>query len=99
MTEEGKLKAEIRKLVLAAGGRPTAIVQTGYGEFGISDNLTCLRGRFIAIEAKIHKKLGPKNPTKHQRKYLVSVLDAGGCAFIATERNLPALKRFLERIR
>lgn len=76
MTPEKQLKKRIREHLRLLGAYAYAPVPRGMG-IATLDFLVCLRGRFVAIEAKA---LGEK-PTARQDLTIKTVIDAGGVAF------------------
>jgi hypothetical protein len=81
---------EIRLYVSSIGGMPVKVDTPGLlfdkngrpvklGRKGVLDTISCIRGRFVAIDAKIGKdRLKPD-----QRKFAHAVERAGGIAFAA----------------
>ena len=53
----------------------------------VSDYICCYKGRFIAIEFKIH----PNTCTDRQMNFLVDVLESGGVAMIVEFHKRPAI--------
>ena len=97
MTPEADLKDKIRFHIISIGGYCFKPVQMGMGEATV-DILACVRGRFVAIEAKAPGKY--KDPwvgcTPRQRRTLTAVSNAGGFSFATddiddTKRILGAL--------
>lgn len=78
MTPEGKVKADIKKGLDKLGAYYFMPVQTGYGKKTV-DFLCCIRGRFVAIEAKA----GKNKPTPAQQSYLIDIVNAKGVGVIA----------------
>lgn len=50
-----------------------------YGKAGISDDILCIAGHFIAVEAKSDST---KNPTSRQANFLLEVTKAGGLGLV-----------------
>ena len=78
-TPEGKVKADIRKWLVARDIWFFMPVPMGRGVVGIPDFICCWNGHFIAIEAK-----GPKGrATPAQRGNIMDIRRAGGTALVA----------------
>lgn len=82
MTPEGRVKAEIKKVLQRRGAWFYMPIQNGMGVIGIPDFIVCLRGRFIAIEAKAPGK--ESTVTANQQKQLSGIIAAQGCSCVAT---------------
>lgn len=76
LSEIGALSVKIDTpgLLYDKNGRPVKL-----GRKGVLDIAACLKGRFVAIDAKI----GPDRLKPDQRKYAAAVQRAGGLAFAA----------------
>lgn len=87
---------EISPLGLAWSNRTGAIKTEDrflrYGLVGSSDILACIKGRFVAIEAKV----GKDPQRKHQADFETAVVAAGGIYILAravdTVRNILILE-------
>lgn len=77
MTEEGKIKEQIKKLLKAYGAYYEMPVPGGFGKSGLDFDV-CYNGFFLAIEAK---KPGGK-PTPRQLQTMEAIKKAGGAAVI-----------------
>jgi hypothetical protein len=94
MTPEGKIKAEIKR-ILADYGVYYFMPQPGFlCRVAIPDFIGCLNGHFIAIEAKAGRKL----PTLLQQRELDKVNVAGGVALCINAENIHALPLILDEI-
>jgi len=94
LTPEGKVKAEVKK-VLKRWNLYYAMPATGgYGTSGVPDFLVCHRGKFIGIECKAN---GNK-PTALQHKNLTEIIVAGGYALVINETNIEDLEKLLGTI-
>ena len=84
-TPEATLKAKIRDYIKSIGGYYFAPVQVGMGVAGL-DIYACIKGKFVAIEAKAPGKYShPLNGcTPRQLFVLNAIHNAGGIA-IATD--------------
>jgi hypothetical protein len=81
-TPEGKLKAEVKAYLDAAGAYYFMPRPTEWGQNGV-DFFCCVRGRFVAIETKIR----PRQATPLQRLCLQQVRAAGGIGFVAYDMD------------
>ena len=79
VTPEGKVKAEIKKVLEAAGAWYFMPSMNGYGRKGIPDFIGCVNGRFFAIEAKAENG----KATPWQERELAAIAKSGGMAMIA----------------
>lgn len=79
MTPEGKVKAAINKVIASYGDKVYKFmpVPGGFGPSSL-DYILCVRGKFIAIEAK---KPGGK-PTARQEFIIRQIKAAGGVAIV-----------------
>ena len=75
-TEESALKAKYRAHLKELGAYRFSPVQMGYG-MPTLDDIVCLRGRFIGLEAKAPGK----KPTPRQIQTIKDMQAAGGVAF------------------
>lgn len=76
LTEEAALKAKYRAHLKELGAYRFSPVQMGYG-MPTLDDLACLQGRFIGLEAKAPGK----KPTPRQEQTIKAIHAAGGIAF------------------
>lgn len=83
-TPEGKVKDKIKKILKAHNIYYAMPMGTGYGNSGVPDFLCCIKGRFMAIEAKA----GGGQPTALQRKNMSEIEASGGFAWIVNELNV-----------
>ncbi len=81
MTPEGRCKAAIKRMLDAAGVYFFMPPANGYGRAGIPDFVCCVRGRFLAIEAKA----GKGKTTALQDRELQRIKDAGGVSVVVYE--------------
>jgi len=68
------IKIDTPGLLFDKAGRPVKL-----GRKGVLDIATCVKGRFVAIDAKI----GRDNLKPDQKKFAHAVMRAGGIAFAA----------------
>ena len=83
-TPESKVKAKIKKILKDHGVYYAMPIGTGYGNSGVPDFLCCVKGRFVAVEAKA----GKGTTTALQEKNLREIREAGGIAMVVNEANL-----------
>jgi pantoate kinase len=91
-TPESKVKASIKKILDAHGVYYAMPIGTGYGNSGVPDFLCCVKGRFLAVEAKA----GKGTTTALQDKHIREIRAAGGYALVVNENNLDELTFVLE---
>jgi len=80
-TPEAKVKAQVRKMLEAAGVYFFMPPANGYGRAGIPDIICCVRGRFLAIECKA----GKGKTTALQDRELQRINDAMGVAIVVND--------------
>jgi Holliday junction resolvase len=92
MTPEGKVKAEIKKVLAEYGCWYFMPAMNGYGRSGIPDFIGCYKGVFFAVEAKsANGKLTP-----NQEREIAAMLAAGGRAVVA--RSAEAVRELMALI-
>lgn len=74
MTPEGKIKAQVAKMLKKIGAYYFFPATGGYGRSGVPDIVGCYEGRFFAIECKA----AGKKPTALQAREMRLIQDAGG---------------------
>lgn len=94
-TPESKVKAKIKAILKEQGIYYAMPIGTGYGNSGVPDFLCCVRGRFVAIEAKA----GKGTVTALQEKNFREIEAAGGCTFLINETGLPTLAGYLKLLK
>lgn len=92
MTPEAKVKVQIKKILEELGCYYFMPPANGYGRAGIPDFVGCLKGQFIAIEAKA----GEGTTTALQVRELEKIRHSGGFAVVVNEENLDRLKKDLQ---
>jgi Holliday junction resolvase len=90
-TPEGRVKAQIKKLLVESGAYYVMPVSNGMGNHGVPDFLICMDGMFIAVEAKA----GTNKPTALQQMHLDKIQAKGGVALVINETNYYLLKEAL----
>lgn len=94
-TPEAKVKAKIKKILSAHNVYYAMPVGSMFGNSGVPDFLCCVRGRFLAIEAKAN---GNK-PTALQLKHITNIQEARGCALVVDETNLGVLELLVQTLK
>ena len=93
-TPESKVKKKIKDVLTKFGVYYAMPIGTSFGTSGVPDFLCCVKGRFLAIEAKA----GKGKTTALQDKHLCSIHTAGGMAVIVNEDTLDSLEKLLASI-
>ena len=93
-TPEAKVKDKIKAILKEHGVYYAMPIGTGYGNAGVPDFLCCIKGRFLAIEAKAN---GGKT-TALQDRNLRDIETAGGITCILNEDNVSVLGNYLKFI-
>jgi len=94
-TPEAKVKAKIKAILKAHGAYYAMPIGTGLGNSGVPDFLICVKGRFMAVEAKA----GKGRTTALQEKNLREIDRAGGLTLVITEENIDVLEMMLEAMK
>ena len=92
MPPEGKVKAQVKKVLDELGAYYFPPATGGYGRSGIPDIVGCIDGLFFGIECKAQ---GGK-PTALQQREISRITDAGGIALVIDETNVGDLKNLLQ---
>lgn len=79
-TPEGRVKAQVKKLLESVGAYYFMPVSNGMGRVGIPDFIVCYRGRYYALETKAPGKR--HNTTPNQKRELAAIIAAGGVALV-----------------
>lgn len=87
-TPESKVKAKIKDLLTKYNVYYAMPIGTMYGNSGVPDFLCCIRGHFLAIEAKA----GKGKTTALQDKNLHQIEKAGGTSLVIREDTLDLLE-------
>ena len=90
-TPEAKVKAKIKAILKAHNVYYAMPMGTGYGNSGVPDFLCCIKGKFLAIEAKA----GKGTTTALQEKNLQSIRESGGLTAVIYETNIADLEKFV----
>ena len=92
-TPEGRVKAQLKKLLGEHGAYYHMPVQNGMGAPSL-DFICCHRGCYFGIETKA----GNKKPTPRQENTMTQIRLAGGLAFLVNEiEGLDELREWLTR--
>jgi len=93
-TAESKVKAKIKAILKKHDIYYAMPIGTGYGNSGVPDFLCCVRGRFLAIEAKA----GKGKTTALQDKNIKQIIASGGLAIVVNEDNIEELESLLKHV-
>ena len=93
-TPEAKVKAKIKAILKVYDIYYAMPIGTGYGNSGVPDFLCCVRGRFLAIEAKA----GKGKTTALQDKNIKQIIASGGLAIVVNEDNIQELESLLKHV-
>ena len=91
-TPEAKVKAKIKAALKARNVYYAMPIGTGYGNSGVPDFICCVKGHFLAIEAKS----GKNTPTALQQKNILQIRECGGTSLVINEANLTLLDEILD---
>jgi pantoate kinase len=94
-TPESKVKAEIKKILKEHGVYYAMPMGTGYGNSGVPDFLCCVKGQFVAVEAKA----GKGKTTALQDKHIADIQTAGGYAWVVNEENMDEFREWTKEYR
>ena len=95
MTPEGKVKAQVKRLLDKFAERGLYyffVPQNGYGRAGVPDIVGCFMGQFFAVECKA----GKGTTTALQDKELEKIEAAEGKTFVIREDNIKELGDWLD---
>ena len=82
-TPEKKVKEAIKRVLKQEGVYYFMPATGGYGRSGVPDFVCCVKGYFLAIEAKA----GSNAPTPLQLREMDEIRKAGGVAIVVNEMN------------
>jgi Holliday junction resolvase len=94
MTPEAKVKAQVVKLLRRYDAYYFFPAANGYGRAGIPDIISCVNGKFIAIECKA----GSNTTTALQKKELDEIQEAKGIAAVINETNIDLVEQILKEL-
>jgi hypothetical protein len=84
-TPENKVKQRVRKILNKYTTAYSFMPAThGYGSSGVPDIVTCINGKFIAVECKA----AGNKPTALQKKNLNGLVAAGGYGFVVDDTSI-----------
>jgi hypothetical protein len=92
LTPEGRVKQDVKKLLVARDIWFYMPVQTGYGVGGIPDFICCWKGLFIAVECKAPGRENTTTPAQRQR--ITEIREHGGRAVVVS--NVVDLEAWLD---
>lgn len=93
-TPESKVKSAVIKILKANNVYYFFPATHGYGRSGVPDIVSCVRGRFVAIECKA----GNNKPTALQERELDNIRRARGIAVVINENNIDLLETILKEL-
>ena len=96
MTPEGKVKAEIKKVLDSCMVWYFCPAANGYGRVGIPDFICCVNGHFLAIEAKANST---KQLTAPQEREIARIHQHGGVAMVVNSVDMTMLKDAVARLK
>lgn len=91
-TPEAKVKANIKKILKEHNIYYAMPMGTGYGNAGVPDFLCCVKGKFVAVEAKTVRN----NPTELQKKNLAEIEASGGMTWVVNELTINLFEVFIK---
>ena len=94
MTPEARVKANIKKLLVAMGVWYFLPAASQFGKKGIPDFICCANGHFLAIEAKSNGN----RATDLQLHRIDEIKQHKGTALVVDETNLEHLERIVANI-
>jgi Holliday junction resolvase len=93
-TPEAKVKTAVIKILKANNVYYFFPATHGYGRSGVPDIVSCVRGRFVAIECKA----GNNKPTALQEREIHNIRAAHGIAVVINENNIDLLETILKEL-
>jgi hypothetical protein len=93
-TPESKVKTRVKEILKRHGAYAFMPPMNGYGRSGVPDIVSCINGKFVAIECKAD---GNK-PTKLQLKTLREIAGAKGYAFVVDASSVGVFSMSLHGI-
>jgi Holliday junction resolvase len=90
-TPEGKVKAQVRRLLDSFGAYYFMPATGGYGRSGVPDFIGCYKGAFFAIECKA----GDNTMTPLQEREMRGIWQAGGMPMLVNETNVQDIATLL----
>ena len=93
-TPESRVKAAVVKILKANNVYYFFPATHGYGRSGVPDIVSCIRGRFVAIECKA----GNNKPTALQEREINSIRKAHGVAMVIHENNIDLVETIIKEL-
>lgn len=94
LTPEGKVKAQVKKVLDKLGAYYFCPATGGYGRSGVPDFVGCIEGKFFAVECKA----GKGKLTELQEREIAAIRKEEGAVFVVNETNLETLYDDIARI-
>lgn len=92
MTPEGKVKADVKRILKSRG--IWYFMPVPLGKVGIPDFCCVVKGQAVFIETKA----GKNKPTPMQKLTMEQIQAAGGIAVVVNEKGIAALDELLESL-
>lgn len=92
LTPEGKVKAQVKRILDDYDIYHFSPFQAGMGRAGIPDIICCCDGKFLAVECKA----GKGKTTPLQERELAQIRGHGGVALVINEDNIDELKEAIK---
>ena len=93
-TPESRIKAAVVKILKANNVYYFFPATHGYGRSGVPDIVSCIRGRFVAIECKA----GDGKPTALQEREIHNIRAAHGIAMVINETNIDLVETIIKEL-
>ena len=93
-TPESKVKAAVVKILKVNNVYYFFPATHGYGRSGVPDIVSCIRGRFVAIECKA----GGNKPTALQEREIDSIRRSHGVAMVIHENNIDLVETIIKEL-
>lgn len=93
-TPEGKVKAQVKKILDAHGAYYFMPATGGYGKSGVPDIIGCYKGYFFGIECKA----GKGKTTVLQDRHLEAIAASGGLCAVINEQNIDYVNTIIKLI-
>ena len=93
-TPESKVKAAVVKILKANNVYYFFPATHGYGRSGVPDIVSCIRGRFVAIECKA----SGNRPTALQEREIDSIRRSQGVAMVIHENNIDLVETIIKEL-
>lgn len=90
-TKEAHVKEDVKELLKKHNAWSFMPIGGAFTTIGVPDFIACVRGQLWGIETKF----GSNKPTPLQERQLAKIEEAGGRAFVITEKNIAELEEAL----